>query len=388
MAPSICTIFTDSHLPQALTLWDSIRQQSSAWRFVALRIGDGPLGKDVPVEFVDSCIGIHDLVDLERGQLFWYEPFELCNALKAPLHDYMWRQSGSDEWWYVDGDCVFLQSPDCLNTVPWGEVGIMFSPHRSGNDGYDAQVDLDLLTLGSFNGGLLGLRRCSDTHMFIDWFKNRLTWHAFNDPALGLFVDQRWLDVGCGYFPCAMVRDRSINVGHWNYADWHGADTNRIALLHCSQLDIVGHVCRVLRYPRNRATHEAYDTLMQRYANQIMMWRERVGPPRSYPFGAFRDGRPVTRAMRRSYYCEVREGCAPEDPFLDSNRYASLDLAKERNRFATMVTSWNTDWGRNFLGVQAQDIPRIFPPDAVLWQYSIGQLSAHIGARIRARFRT
>jgi hypothetical protein len=72
MGKYIATVFTDSHLPQALTLWESMQAQGDGWKFVALRIGLGGLPESVPAEFAKACIDYESLPSRHQGVRFWY----------------------------------------------------------------------------------------------------------------------------------------------------------------------------------------------------------------------------------------------------------------------------------------------------------------------------
>jgi hypothetical protein len=74
----ICTLFTDSHLSHALTLWESVFHYGKQWSFLALRISGGQLPETVPREFRECCVDLAILSTAQMGPRFWYEPFEFC----------------------------------------------------------------------------------------------------------------------------------------------------------------------------------------------------------------------------------------------------------------------------------------------------------------------
>lgn len=334
MTRTICTIFTDSHLPQALALWESLRSYSSDWGFVALRVGCGELSLGVPREFRECCVDVSDLPAVHPGPRFWYDAFEYCNYVKAPLHDYMWSKSSADEWWYVDADCWFTDHPDRLSTQ-WRHASILLCPHR--HTPYDSQ-DVMFLFYGTCNGGLLGVRRSNEAQRFVEWFVQRLTWSGFNEPTLGLFVDQKWLDLVPNYFSCDMVEDAGINVGYWNYSAEHVSGSTPVRLLHLSRVDLAAErVTLRIKGQFDEASRISFLGHAETYRKRIRHWDQLIGERRPYPYSTFHDGRPITKVMRRAYYCDVLDGRAPNDPFADSHRYENLAPRGVIDRFVAAV---------------------------------------------------
>jgi hypothetical protein len=136
----------------------------------------------------------------------------------------MWHNTDADEWWFVDADCWFSGDPSKLS-VEWSDRSIMLCPHNISGENLDSQAELSLLFYGVFNGGLLGIRRSCEARRFLDWYSERLAWLGFYEPNMGLYVDQKLLDLAPYNFECSRIRTGGINVGYWNYSQNHALET-------------------------------------------------------------------------------------------------------------------------------------------------------------------
>jgi hypothetical protein len=73
----------------------------------------------------------------------------------------------------------------------------------------------DLLLAGIYNLGFIALSAEEGTR-FLPWWRERLRRNCLNDPAEGLFVDQRWIDFAPALFEPAILKDPGYNVAYWN----------------------------------------------------------------------------------------------------------------------------------------------------------------------------
>ena len=113
---------------------------------------------------------------------------------------------------YVYGSLVPMV--DLLDTYH-----IVLTPHTIGvtpDDVYQID-DLVILNQGVINGGYFGLRNSVDSTSMLRWWKGKCANQSLLDPAHGLFVDQKWLDMVPGMFEKVCVsRDPGWNVAFWN----------------------------------------------------------------------------------------------------------------------------------------------------------------------------
>src|SRR5213075_216118 len=73
----------------------------------------------------------------------------------------------------------------------------------------------DLLLAGIFNLGFLALSS-GMRETFLPWWRERLRRNCLNEPAAGLFVDQRWIDFAPALFEPQILKSAGYNVAYWN----------------------------------------------------------------------------------------------------------------------------------------------------------------------------
>jgi hypothetical protein len=162
-----------------------------------------------------------DALGLTRERLsrlaFGYDRKALAAALKPRLLGKL-LADGYERVLLIDADSLVLGS---LQPVVEGleEHRIVLSPHRlHPTRGVDAMpTDRRLLRTGTFNGGLMGVRRSPQAREFLEWWSERLERHCLHDVHRGLHLDQRWLDLVPGLFEGVHVlRDGRFNAAYWN----------------------------------------------------------------------------------------------------------------------------------------------------------------------------
>jgi hypothetical protein len=366
---AICTIFTDSHIAQAITLWESLRPYLDSWDFIAVRIpGAGyELPASVPRKFLDCCIRDSDLPTCKVGPRFWYDAFEYCNYLRGPLHNYLCEKQGTHEWWYVDADCWFVESPDRLGSG-WRDGSVMLCPHRR-KPTAAAREEIPLLFYGAYNSGLLGLRHGPEARGFCSWFSDRLEWASFSEPNLGLFVDQRWLDLAPSYFACSTIQDPGINVGYWNFSAEHTSGSISLGLLHFSQIDLHSSTAE-LKTQATLAPAEkmAFLRLAEKYRERVAYWNEQCRFQANYPYSHVRDGTPITKTLRRNYYCAVCSGNPVQDPFSSRDLHSDISESSAREQFVNQILPYaGLLASRLFVHVSSlNDLGRNFSPEELM----------------------
>jgi hypothetical protein len=149
---------------------------------------------------------------------FGYDRKALAAALK-PLLLRKLLADGYERVLLIDADSMVLGSlhpvADALD-----EHRIVLSPHRLHPErGVDAMpTDLRLLRTGTFNGGLVGVRRSPQAREFLEWWWEHLERRCVHDVHRGLHLDQRWLDLVPGFFEGVHVlRDGRFNAAYWNF---------------------------------------------------------------------------------------------------------------------------------------------------------------------------
>jgi glycosyltransferase involved in cell wall biosynthesis/GT2 family glycosyltransferase len=144
-----------------------------------------------------------------------YEVTEMATAVKPWAFAYLFAR-GASACIYLDPDIEVFDSLGPLESLVL-QHGMLLTPHATEPLPQDGKRpdDRDMLLSGVYNLGFLALSATTATTV-LPWWSGRLRRMCLNDPAHGLFVDQRWLDVAPALFDPEIVKDPGYNVAYWN----------------------------------------------------------------------------------------------------------------------------------------------------------------------------
>lgn len=144
-----------------------------------------------------------------------YDVTELATAVKPWAFEHLFSL-GALVVIYLDPDIEVFDSLGLLE--PWTlEHGMLLTPHVTEPLPRDARRpdERDLLLAGIYNLGFLALA-ADAVKTFLPWWRERLRRDCLNDPAQGLFVEQRWIDFAPALFEPGILKDPGYNVAYWN----------------------------------------------------------------------------------------------------------------------------------------------------------------------------
>jgi hypothetical protein len=161
---------------------------------------------------------VYDLLGPEAVRLFLrFNIFELANSLKAPLLTHLLDRPGAEQAVYVDSDIRFYHSPEPLfrRLV---EHDLLLNPNLADpSESLSTDWETEHLNYGTYNGGMVGVRNSENARRILAWWGERCLRYCCADPELGVFSDQRWLDLVPGLFANVCVeRSPAQNVAVWN----------------------------------------------------------------------------------------------------------------------------------------------------------------------------
>ncbi|HEV8580090.1 MAG TPA: glycosyltransferase [Thermoanaerobaculia bacterium] len=144
-----------------------------------------------------------------------YDVTELATAVKPWAFEHLFSR-GASVAIYLDPDTEVFGSLGPLEPLTRAH-GMVLTPHVTEPLPQDGKRpdDRDLLVAGIYNLGFLALS-AEAAKTFLPWWRRRLRRHCLNDPARGLFVDQRWIDFAPALFAPAILKDPGYNVAYWN----------------------------------------------------------------------------------------------------------------------------------------------------------------------------
>lgn len=245
-----------------------------------------------------------------------YGPGELSNSLKADLLR-MLIAEGYDAAVYIDPDTGMYGNIDDVGAAA-AEHGVALSPQLLRPLPPDGLYpdELDILTHGVFNGGLIAVGRGAE--LFLNWWSELLRRDCLHDTESGLHADQRWLQSVPLYFPYTFLTDPTLHVAQWNVhernLEWvegrYLVDGRPLRTFHFSQFD-PEHPDRLWRWqtaarpPRvDPSSNPAVFRLLREYAAELMEAGYREDQALGYAYAESASGRPLGR-WERGVYREV-----------------------------------------------------------------------------------
>jgi hypothetical protein len=280
----------------------------------------------------DTVISGYELgySDFDRF-IFRHSVLEGCTAVKAKLCRFLFDRYSSDETViYLDPDIqVFGPLTEAEGALANNDIVV--TPHHT-LDPVNPENLIGVMRCGSFNLGFIGLRRSEATATFLSWWDNKLERLCFVDPARGLFVDQKWMDVAVSMFPVHVLRHPGYNVAFWNIGRRPivGPPGNcrvlglPLRFFHFSGIDH-GRDCSALtaQVPDETATvhqlRRTYRETVDAIGTQIGFARN--GRETEWSYDRYHSGEPIAFDVRLRCRLDPRLLGDCKDPFAQSNEY-------------------------------------------------------------------
>lgn len=308
-----CTIVARNYLAQARVWADSIREHDRDIRLFLLVL-DEPYGTAWPeLESLGLEVLTVGEIGLPRVEafVFRYGVTELATAVKPWLLAELFERCEPEFLHYFDPDVVCLASPTVLNKHLKG-ADLALTPHLLFEGGTrEPEMERIILACGAYNLGYLGLRRTPATRNALRWWRQRLERECVNEVERGYFVDQKWLNLISG-LPIVMrvIRERGCNVAYWNLHERTLEQSDRgwivdggpLIFFHFSGYSPLS-ADRISQYQPHLSLrdHSALRPLFYQYCERLAQHGFAEASRIPYGFGAFSDGTPIPRELRRLF---------------------------------------------------------------------------------------
>ncbi|MFN3706220.1 MAG: glycosyltransferase [Thermoflexales bacterium] len=261
-------------------------------------------------------IGIPDLPEM----VYKYDIVELSTAVKAAFLTYLFTHEPLQKLCYFDPDILILSSLDeIFGLLDTGNI--IVTPHLTEpQTGEWVPTERQLLTMGTYNLGFIGLRRGPVTDRFLAWWHNKLIDGCYVDPSKGLYVDQHWVDLVPGLFEGVWIhRDPGCNIAYWNLperpitrqGDTYWCRGHQVKFFHFSGYspDEPHRISK--RIPEGSvafdiSSNAAVAELFKTYRTLLLKHGYETTSRWQYAFGHFTNGVPVPQIARRVWK-EMRE---------------------------------------------------------------------------------
>jgi hypothetical protein len=333
-----CTILSTNYLPKALALAESLRRHEDGAILRILFI-DVAEHDDLPSADGVECLSTASL-GLSRRRVreiaMSYDLVEFATAVKPLLLQKLLEDA--EQAVYLDPD-TYLTAPmmELAGALEASAQGILLTPHFLGPppaSGAD-HTDGHLLLVGVNNLGFCAVDRRS--RPALDWWWSHLSTECLYDPLAGLFVDQKWMDIGSSHFQAASFRHAGYNVSVANLWErplaldgggYRIASTGeRLRLFHFHAFDSSAPEKLSLRAQDSYAHLVEDDSVLlqlcKEYAAVLSSFEESLPPAPPYPYAHDSRGRAISRQLRRAYGRDRQRSAVPlPSPFDPSDAAA------------------------------------------------------------------
>jgi len=216
-ATSVFTIVARNYLAYARVLAASLARHNPGTRLHVILLDDdeGLIAAEPAMEIIRAGELPFDPPSTLHTMAAIYDVTELATAVKPWAFRYLFAR-GAEVAIYLDPDIEIFDALGTLESQARAH-GMLLTPHITEPLPADGKRpnEQDLLLAGTYNLGFLALS-AEASAAFLDWWAERLRRHCLNDPARGLFVDQRWIDFAPALFEPGIVDDPGYNVAYWN----------------------------------------------------------------------------------------------------------------------------------------------------------------------------
>lgn len=342
------TIVSANYVAYARVLGESVREHFASADFAILVVDRRTPATEAAVRTLPGrVIWAEDLglPDFER-LAYQFDILELNTALKPTLLSKLLGE-GYDAAIYWDPDIRLFASPDPVVSALL-QFSVVLTPHTRAPlmDGRRPS-DIDIMRHGSFNLGFIAVRGDTTGRSLLDWWEDRCLTFGFNDPALGTFVDQKWMDLAPCYFESVHVlRDPGCNVAYWNLhertverrSDRLMVADRPLVFFHFSGVNALDPT-KLSKYQDRHELESAtvLEELVATYCDALLGAGHRQLVELAYTFGTLSDGSPISAIMRRALPV-----VGPDEPHpFDASRPMHTVL-REHRIAATLASTTST----------------------------------------------
>lgn len=316
---NICTIIAKNYVAHARVLARSFNSVHPDGNCTVLVVDDfeGFLDPaDEPFELIGlEQIGLPDAEGMAAG----YDVTEFSTAVKPWLLRHLLDRDGVEAITYLDPDILVVDSLAEVDRLAV-ENGIVLTPHFTSplpRDDHRPSEE-DILIAGTYNLGFISLGAGEAADELLDWWSERLENDCVIDPAGGLFVDQRWIDLVPGIWPGVHVlRDSGFNVAYWNLptrtlevaGDDYSVDGQPLRFFHFSGFDPLRPTTLSKHQDRIEVAEDPVLTrICAEYAELLLEEGQREVRSWSYGWDSMPNGVRLDHPARRAYRQGVERG--------------------------------------------------------------------------------
>ena len=212
-----------NYLDKVLILAESVKKYTDDCYFVFI-CNDKKM--DVTIgQPIDEIIFIEDLnIPNFLQWAFCHTIVELCTAVKPFAMDTLLNRNGVEHVIYLDPDIQTFSSLAILEPY-LNHNSILLTPHITHYEVERLGVynnEMSALRHGIYNLGFICVKNDAIGKEFAKWWSNRLYEFCQDNIPMGLFTDQKWIDLVPAVFDrVKILREKVFNTAPWNISTRH-----------------------------------------------------------------------------------------------------------------------------------------------------------------------
>ncbi len=284
-------------------------------------------------------LGIADFA----GFSFRYDRMEFAAALKPLALLHLLGPRGYTHCLYFDPDIeLFSPLPSVMHALAANASLILTPQILAPAEQRHAPNDTTMLREGVFNLGFLGVSGTAEARNLLAWWARWLRWRCVDDRPIGLFVDQKFMDLAPGFGRSVhILHDPGLNVGPWNvlqrqFDPAHPAGPQAgggaLGFFHYHGFDTV----------REHTLPLAWREFLAGYAERLLAAGHGEIPPDCYAYGRFASGVPIPTVARRLFRDDYAAWAG--DPFHSFERWCHLPALHAVTGLGTAIPSLVMQW--------------------------------------------
>lgn len=339
---AICTICAKNYLAQAITLGKSIKKYHPEIHFFIV-LSD-VLDKDFNQSSVEFKIIEANSIGIENfdEMAFKYDVIEFSTAIKPFLLERLFSKYQYEKILYIDPDMVVYNRVDDVLAM-LDSKDIVITPHilKPYIKFEGTTPEEELLFVGIYNLGFIGLKCSSTTSKFLAWWKEKLKNQCYADRFDALHVDQKWIDFIPALFgdSVGILRHPGYNLATWNLHERNVElingkvtidGTHPLVLYHFS--GFTPREPNLMNKKQFKYTLENVHSLrevFEQYTKDVFANGYECFSKMKYAYNSFNNGLPITRFQRRLYRALLKRNVVFNNPF-DVQTGSYYDLLNKR----------------------------------------------------------
>lgn len=202
------TIANKNYWPHAFVLFESFKKYHSNIDTVLVSIDNKEETSGIDDKFIKIVQAESLLLEKYEFSKKRHNLIEFATLIKPFAFEKFLSQY--ERVIYVDPDCYFVGSVD---RQLFDTYSIALTPHllKPSSNNF---AEIVMLRYGIMN---LGFCQVSNKNLdFIRWWKTRLITSCIQNPYMGLYVDQKWVDLALVFFPVNLIKEEKYNIAIWN----------------------------------------------------------------------------------------------------------------------------------------------------------------------------